>query len=322
MRDFRTWYTADINATQPTLPTGSAFLPALKRFHADPANFQFEKLVGLIDDQLKFATVRFTSSLVLLEPSTVSEEVYDTAERLVGDVRADMPGPLKAVMQSAHFTWGWMRTELALVSNMFTGLAISFPVAFLVLLIATRNYILSMLACVSIGCIVTSVLGLVRYAYGWDLGVAESIAAVIVVGFSVDYTVHLAHMYEEGPLPDRDSRFRHAAVKMGVTVIGGAFTTFGAGAFMFACIMTFFTKMAVLICFTIVFSLMYSLLFFMGILAVAGPQGHTGSVMPAVNFVRNLLLCKKATAAEGGKRRGSDGSAASIQVKPREAGTV
>jgi len=32
---------------------------------------------------------------------------------------------------------------------------------------------------------------------GWSLGVAESIAGVIVVGFSVDYTLHLGHIYKE-----------------------------------------------------------------------------------------------------------------------------
>ena len=38
------------------------------------------------------------------------------------------------------------------------------------------------------------VLGLCKML-GWALGIAESIAAVIVIGFSVDFTVHLAHMY-------------------------------------------------------------------------------------------------------------------------------
>ena len=41
-----------------------------------------------------------------------------------------------------------------------------------------------------------------RFYSGWSLGVAESIAGVIVIGFSVDYTVHLGHIYKEATMYD------------------------------------------------------------------------------------------------------------------------
>ena len=63
----------------------------------------------------------------------------------------------------------------------------------------------------------------------WDLGIAESIAGIIVIGFSVDYVVHLAHMYMDGfhvgGFSDRDSRISYALEKMGGTVFAGAVTT-------------------------------------------------------------------------------------------------
>jgi hypothetical protein len=31
----------------------------------------------------------------------------------------------------------------------------------------------------------------------WPLGIGESVAGIIVIGFSVDYVVHLGHMLEE-----------------------------------------------------------------------------------------------------------------------------
>ena len=34
------------------------------------------------------------------------------------------------------------------------------------------------------------------------LGISESIAAVIVIGFSVDYVVHLCHIYAEAKAPE------------------------------------------------------------------------------------------------------------------------
>ena len=122
------------------------------------------------------------------------------------------------------------------------------------------------------------------------IGTAQSIAGVIVIGFSVDYCVHLAHMFTEArdslclhnisfcashdvwfllllltssaffyfPLyvsqaQSRTARGRsqHALSTMGGTVLGGAITTFGSGVFLFPCQIIFFTTMAWLISMTI-----------------------------------------------------------------------
>lgn len=93
--------------------------------------------------------------------------------------------------------------------------------------------------------VVACVLGMCKFYFDWGLGVAESIAAVIVIGFAVDFTVHLAHMYVASAAQDRMGRVADAARKMGVTVVMGAVTTLGAGCFLLACTLTFFTKFAV-----------------------------------------------------------------------------
>ena len=113
---------------------------------------------------------------------------------------------------------------------------------------------------------------------------------MIVIGFSVDYCVHLAHMFTEArdslclqnisfrashdllllltssacfhfPLyvsqaQSRTARGRsqHALSTMGGTVLGGAITTFGSGVFLFPCQITFFTTMSWLISMTILVS--------------------------------------------------------------------
>ena len=61
-------------------------------------------------------------------------------------------------------------------------------------------------AIVTVAGIVGCVLGLCKFYLDWGLGVAESIAAVIVIGFSVDFTVHLAHMYVESESETRGYR--------------------------------------------------------------------------------------------------------------------
>ena len=79
-------------------------------------------------------------------------------------------------------TWTWTATEKGLVQGLFLGMGICFPVAFIVLTLATMNIIVSTFAIISIAGIVTSVLGFCQSVMGWPLGIGESIAGIIVIG--------------------------------------------------------------------------------------------------------------------------------------------
>eukprot|EP00452_MALV-II_sp_L67-6_P000005 gene5-49_t len=68
---------------------------------------------------------------------------------------------------------------------------------------------------------------------GWELGVPESIAVVIVIGFSVDYVVHLAAHYVHSPFNSREERATESVTAMGVSIFSGAITTMGSGVFLF-----------------------------------------------------------------------------------------
>merc|ERR1712196_389766 len=79
-------------------------------------------------------------------------------------------------------------------------------------------------------------------------------------------------MYIETNSVNRSERVTNALTTMGITVVAGAVTTLGSGSFMWACEMTFFTKMAALITFVILGSVCYALFFFMPLLALFGPR--------------------------------------------------
>lgn len=57
----------------------------------------------------------------------------------------------------------------------------------------------------------------------------------------------------------------------GISIISGAITTIGSGIFLFFGRIIIFNKFALLICATIFFSLIFSLLFFPSILHAIGP---------------------------------------------------
>ena len=75
---------------------------------------------------------------------------------------------------------------------------------------------------------------------GWMLGISESVCVVILIGFSVDYVIHLSSDYTHSPFKSRHDRMKQSYTEMGVSILSGSITTFGAGAFLsLATIVTF-----------------------------------------------------------------------------------
>ena len=180
----------------------------------------------------------------------------------------------------------WCDTFIELRASLFEGFYICFPIAFGVLIFATENVLVSLYSIVGIAFVVASVLGTAQSVFGWDLGIIESLAGVMVIGFSVDYTIHLGHMYvaadKEHGAKHRLDRFAFSIEKMGPTVVGGAVTTLGAGAFMLPCQLQFFFKLGLLIFTTILYSFLFAFGFVMPLLAAAGPSGDAFSIRPAL----------------------------------------
>lgn len=256
--------------------SNSDFETQLKAFRL--ANPQYANAIGFVDGKLKFVRIKFTLTLAKQQPFGITNPINIRSTSLIHQLNEQAPASLGDGFVEAGRWFAWTRTEEGLVNGLYMGFAICFPVAFLVLATATGNLLLAFYATITIIGIVGCVLGFCQSAMGWDLGIAESIAAVIVIGFSVDYVVHLGHMYEESSAITRAGRTQESAEKMGPTVLAGAITTLGAGAFMFGCQMVFFSKMAALITLTIILSLLFSLFFFMPLCALLGPEGETGQV--------------------------------------------
>ena len=241
----------------------------------------WKNYIGSVQNNVKYVALSFRSTLKGLEPMKIKEPVYLLTEELIEKINENTPNELGNSFQDAGITWIWYDIERNLIRSMFNGLIICFPVSFLVLLTATHNWYLSIISIISIALVVSNVLGFCSYFMGWTLGIAETVAAVIVIGFSIDYTLHIGHMYQEAgefQHQNREVRTKYALEKMGSTVLAGAITTAGSAMFMFACQMTFFYKMAILISVTIFFSLIYSLGFLIACMITIGPQKDFGSL--------------------------------------------
>ncbi|CAE8643010.1 unnamed protein product, partial [Polarella glacialis] len=295
LEDFQTW-------SNGTLPTGAAFEPQLKIFRqqADKTSYYEDILkqevdyktdIGFINDKLKYVIIKIRSCMAKSQPFSRGVQVRDLMRRFVEERKAASPASLQSVkfIGMGHFANYDLGEEL--LSGLFSGCAIAAPISFLVVLCSTYNLIVSVYAVASVAAIVFCVLGFCKSAMDWDLGVGEAIAGVIVIGYSVDYVVHLAHMYceaKEHGHKTRDARARFAILNIGSTVFAGALTTASAGAVMFFCFFYFFFKMALLICITIFYAFLFSLGFFMAIMFTVGPENDFGELR-IPGFLRKYL---------------------------------
>lgn len=131
--------------------------------------------------------------------------------------------------------------------------------------------LIAFLAIVSVAIVVFSVVA-IMVLKGWELGVSESIAVVILIGLSVDYVVHLAQDYKHSAATHRSTRTKQALQEMGVSIFSGSVTTFLSGLALFGGKIITFQKFALIICSTIIFSFATAMLFFVAVLHTMGPQ--------------------------------------------------
>jgi len=192
-------------------------------------------------------------------------------------------------------------------ASVFRCGAISASVAFVVLIAATQNLYVALIAKVNIITITASTVG-GMYLYGWEMGVLESVCVVLVFGFAVDYTVHFCISYTERRPEDdgkyglgstRVDRVKHAFFELGASVLGGGITSFLAASVLFFCTAQFFKIFGIFICTVVVLSELYAHMFFMPLLAIIGPEGTQG------DLGRKQVQAPVANGAEHGQANGA-----------------
>jgi predicted RND superfamily exporter protein len=181
------------------------------------------------------------------------------------------PPELKSLRQTAGRGWTWMPSEIAFYNSAISGIFLSMFFAFLILCIATRNLTQSVISIFCVCTIVVSVVAIMQMK-GWQLGTAESVSVVMLIGFSVDYVIHLSADYSHSSLKSRHDKIQQAYTEMGVSITSGAITTFGSGMFLFGGFLILFRKFAVLITSTVAISYFVSMLFFGAMEHSFGPE--------------------------------------------------
>jgi len=301
MRDFHVWHMNEYASTTENIDTAT-FNERIKEFVEVPEYAHMRPLIGIIDGKVKYFAIEYRMTLPTYQ---TGDAVANYKEILDKNIIPEYERNSKVKSAGAKvktFNYHTQQFSIAaiqdaLAQSVSIGLAITFPIVFLVLIVSTGNFILAVVSCLSIMFTVLTVLGYVFTFLEWELGTTESIAAIMIVGLSVDYAIHLGHMYThaatEVGLSSRTDRFQYSAMTIGPTVVAGAATTLFAGIFLFGAQLIFFAKMGVLLTLTVCCSLFFSLFFLMGFLAAFGPENSTGDVSKLTKHCKFTKHCKK-----------------------------
>lgn len=202
--------------------------------------------------------------------------LYELWDEWANQMRRAAPREMASAMQTSNGIWSYYYLNETLLNETFTNIGLSLILSFIVLSLVGGNPIMAFLSVATIGMIVVDIFAF-TVLMGFKLGVLEAVNYVVVIGLSIDYTVHLSEAYTESHATDRHGRVVLMMEEMGVSVLSGAISTLGACFFMFFAPNNFFVKFATFIFATITLSCLYSLTFFPALLAILGPTGNVGN---------------------------------------------
>ena len=246
----------------------------------------FLNQVGIVDGEIRFIIIDCLLNLANIGPVGLARPVLGLLEDFVRHKNEIGSQDVAPVTLSAY-ELVWMVTQDVIVESLFRGLYICFPLAFVVLVFSTFNLLVAGVALVTIVCISLSCLGFIQLL-GWALGIGEVMLGIMIIGLSVDYVIHLGHMYGDARNSGKTTRadkVAHSINLMLDTVIAAWLTTTLSALVLLFAAANFFVKMAILISSAISFSLLYSMTFFLPMLMLIGPEG-------AFAQIPNLTCCK------------------------------
>jgi predicted RND superfamily exporter protein len=138
------------------------------------------------------------------------------------------------------------------------------------------------------------------YIRDWPMGTTESLACVVLIGFSVDYIIHYSAEYMHSKEETRDLKMRQSLRQMGVSIFSGFLTTFGAGIFLISCSISFFWKFGEVISLAVTVAFFIATFTYGALMKTMGPVGNQGDIMVCFNAMRGKK--KEKPAEEAGEK--------------------
>jgi len=212
-----------------------------------------------------------------------------------------------------HTSSLWVRAEAqsALISSTITTVVLVVVLAFLGMLVFTRDQKLSLMVVLSTLQVIFGLTWFITVVMDWAIGAIEVIALIVFIGYAVTYSLHIAHRYgaaeglewktavaDDELQKARYKRTAFALASIGGAACGSAVTTVGCSIFLLFCTLTIFQKLGGVVLVVTTMSIFAALIPLPGALLTVGPQfpGNCWCMRPRETF--HKMKNVRATMAE------------------------
>ncbi|XP_022109846.1 protein dispatched homolog 1-like isoform X2 [Acanthaster planci] len=167
--------------------------------------------------------------------------------------------------------------QKSLATDTPISMGLSLAIAGVVLLLTTRNILISLYAMLSIAGAFSLTVGTL-VLLGWRLNIFESAILTLAIGLSVDFTIHYGVAYRLAPSNLREDRTLSSLTAVGSAIAIAAFSTFVAGALMMPSSVITYVQLGIFLMLVMTMSWIYATFFFLSICRVIGPQGQCAQI--------------------------------------------
>lgn len=277
---FYEWLDQDKNIT--TIIEGQTFFTYFSEFmDTFPYSNTFAPNVGIQNGRVRFISVDFQTDLPAEESFSTGNKWRNNWNDFMDEMNQNAP-PTANNGYATTPLWIWYHTLEQLFIQSWWAIFASILISYAILMIFLMNPILASYAMFIIVCIVVCVLG-TMVMMGWQFGLVQTVGCIMVVGLSVDYTVHISHSYLDAGVPDRFNRTKHSLSTLGVSVVGGALSTMGSVFILLFTQIIYLSQYGIVILLLIFYSFVFSLTFYPAMCATIGPQGDLGNLWVVYN---------------------------------------
>ena len=125
----------------------------------------------------------------------------------------------------------------------------------------------------------------------WEIGAVEAVWIIVFVGFSVDYTLHVAHAFVSSRNATAESQVHEAVSHLGPSIFGAALTTCVAAVSLMLCTIQVFVKMGLVLFMSTLLSALFAFIALPALLLAVRELFLTPPLLPvAVRQPRAQLL--------------------------------
>jgi len=218
-------------------------------------DFRADLFAWIRDDRLKASYVSFEVDVRLYSPAEEALRYKELWNEYIDAYNAQASRFARGAWHSSAL-WGLAESQSYLVSSTLETLLVLGIVAFMGMLVFTRDACLSSAVVLATASVVCGLFFFIVVLQGWAIGPIEVIALIVLVGYAATYSLHIAHIFSSpealheprlGGLSEdaavRWQRMRFSLKTLGSAMVGSALTTAGCSAFLLFCEIIVFQRL-------------------------------------------------------------------------------